>query len=273
MKPILTAVLALLSLTAAAQSPRTQVMTLGVFHFNFPNLDARQISKSDQVDVLDSAHQKEIESIVTRIQRFRPTIIVIERQPSRQRRTDSTFQLYLQGRYELRRNEEEQLGFRLAKRLGLSTLSCVDEWGSFTPRLDSIVYGTDSIEAKKFESAFENDPDSAKHVNPKAIYKTKGILAELRQANDEAAIRKSLGNYLIGPFKYESTEHDFTGVDFETGRWFNRNLKIFRNIQRIKAGPEDRILVIFGAGHMNLLNFFFDCSPEYTRVKTNDYLK
>ena len=31
-----------------------------------------------------------------------------------------------------------------------------------------------------------------------------------------------------------SQEKDFTGVDFETGRWFSRNLKIFRNIQRIE---------------------------------------
>ncbi|MEP7266457.1 MAG: DUF5694 domain-containing protein, partial [Saprospiraceae bacterium] len=55
--------------------------------------------------------------------------------------------------------------------------------------------------------------------------------------------------------------------------WFNRNLRIFRNIQKINAKPTDRILVIFGAGHMNLLNIFFKASPEYKLVERNKYLK
>lgn len=257
----------------AAQPAKTQVMTLGSFHFNFPNLDVVKTDQSDQIDVLEPRFQKEIEAIVSKIARFKPTVIVIERQPSRQRRTDSLFGEYLAGRYQLKRSEEEQIGFRLAKRLGLSKLYCVDEWGNFTARMGAIIDGSDSLGLKRFETHFENDPDSAKRFATPRLYKTEGILAELRQANDEANIKKSLGNYLIGPFKYEAQEHDFTGVDFETGRWFSRNLKIFRNMQRIPTGPADRILVIFGAGHLNLLNYFFDCSPEYGRVRTNDYLR
>ena len=68
------------------------------------------------------------------------------------------------------------------------------------------------------------------------------------------------------------TISDYIGVDFETGRWFNRNLRIFRNIQRIETGPSDRILVIFGAGHLNLLNYLFECSPEYRLEEANKYL-
>jgi hypothetical protein len=223
--------------------------------------------------VFEPKYQKEIESIVSKISRFKPTIIVIERQPSRQHYTDSIYNSYLLGNYKLNRTEEEQIGFRLARLLGIKKLQCVDEWGTFTEKLNNIVFGNDSIEAKKFETYFELNPDSSKSFNPAPLFKTKGILAALRQNNDEENIKKSLGNYLIGLFKYESKENDFTGVDFETGRWFSRNLKIFRNIQRITTSPSDRILVIFGAGHLNLLNYFFDCSPEYRRVKTNAFLK
>jgi len=82
-----------------------------------------------------------------------------------------------------------------------------------------------------------------------------------------------MGTYLIGTFKYETKGNEFFGPDFVTGWWFNRNLRIFRNIQKINAKPADRILVIFGAGHMTLLNSFFDASPEYKLLKVNDYLK
>lgn len=40
------------------------------------------------------------------------------------------------------------------------------------------------------------------------------------------------------------------------GWWHRRNLKILANIIRITESPEDRILVVYGAGHNKLLNQF-----------------
>src|SRR6185436_117969 len=107
----------------------------------------------------------------------------------------------------------------------------------------------------------------------KPTLRANGIRKELLLLNDDERINASLGDYLIGIFKYEEKENDFLGVDFETGRWFSRNLKIFRNIQRINVTADDRIAVIFGAGHLNLLNYFFTCSPEYEFVDVKEFLK
>ncbi len=255
-----------------AQDQRPQVLTLGVFHFEFPNREVQQIANEDQIDVLEPKYQAEIDSIAERLARFKPTAIVIERQPLEQRTIDSLYMAYLAGRHHLSRGEEEQLGFRLAKRFGLRTLHCVDEWGVFTPHVDSLISGTDSTGAKKFEDYFNADPDSALHSARSFTFKTKGILPALREMNDPANVERSLGDYLIGLFKYEEAPGEFTGVDFETGRWFNRNLRIFRNIQRIPVTKDDRILVIYGAGHMNVLNYLFHCSPEYTFVNVSRYL-
>ncbi len=272
MKIIFAALLAFIFTTLKAQSPQTPVMTLGTFHFIFPNFDVSKVSKNDQIDVLEPGFQKEIEEIVRKISIFKPTIIVIERQPSEQHMIDSLFDRYVNGNYQLGRTEEEQIGFRLAKYLGVKKLYCVDEWGNFNEKIKKIVNGKDSVEAEKFETYYEQNPDKSKYFKSVPIYKTQGILAALRQSNEEINIKMDLGNYLIGPFKYESKEGDFTGVDFETGRWFSRNLKIFRNIQRIEVNSSDRILVVYGAGHLNLLNYLFDCSPEYERVNTIDFL-
>ncbi len=97
-------------------------------------------------------------------------------------------------------------------------------------------------------------------------------MAELKRLNSAEYVKKGLGDYLIGIFKYETKENDQLGPDFVTSWWFNRNLRIFRNIQRINAKPDDRILVIYGAGHLNLLNIFFEASPEYQFLHINDYL-
>ena len=254
---------------------QTKVLTLGSFHFNFPNLDIEKTGKDDQIDVLDSKYQKEIELIVDRLAEFNPTKIVIERQPKYQKTYDSLYTSYLNGEHKLTRSEEQQIGFRLAKQMGLKKLYCTDAWGNDYEDVKKITDGNDSIAKEKFMDFFYSNPDSTlvSFRDEVDLFKTDGILAQLIKSNSREYVRKGLGDYLIGIFKYETKEYQQLGPDYVTSWWFNRNLRIFRNIQRIDAKPEDRILVIYGSGHMNLLNIFFDSSPEYELLKVNDYLE
>lgn len=276
MKRTLIFCLLLLNLAVKAQETNYQpieVLTLGVFHFNFPNLDVEKTEESDKIDVLQDKYQAEIELIVKKLAEFKPTIIVVEQRVKYQTRIDSLYNLYIQNKYISGRPEHEQIGFRLAKKMKLDKLHCVDEWGDFDADIEKLLSRKDTLEYSKFDAFFYNNPDRDKVFHLNHVFKTKGILEELKQLNNPDNISKSLGFYLTGMFKYESQEDDFLGVKFETGRWFSRNLKIFRNIQRIETKPSDKILVIYGAGHMNLLNIFFESSPEYKLVKANDYLK
>jgi len=252
---------------------QTKVLTLGSFHFTFPNLDITKTNKKDQINVLDTKYQKEIEFIVAKLAKFKPTKIVIEREPKRQQTYDSLYVSYVNGNHKLSGSEEQQIGFRLAKRLGLSKIYCTDAWGTDYEDVKKIVDGSDSIAKEKFLHYFFNNPDSIlKPVHRKSLFKTEGILAELKRLNSAEYIKKGLGDYLIGIFKYETKGYEQFGPDYVTSWWFNRNLRIFRNIQRVSTTSEDRILVLYGAGHMNLLNIFFDASPEYKLVPVNDYL-
>ena len=114
----------LLSLTVflvsvSGQTQRAEVLTLGTFHFNFPNLDVVKIDESDQIDVLDPRHQAEIEEIVDRLAKFKPTIIAIELSTHYQSAIDSLYNNYLAGKHDLNRGETQQIGFRLGKKLGI----------------------------------------------------------------------------------------------------------------------------------------------------------
>lgn len=270
----LTAILLTLFSFAQGQENITEVLTLGTFHFAFHNRDVIKTDKKDQIDVLDKKYQVEIEDIANQIVKFKPTIIVIEQSPEFQSRIDSFYKSYVAGNYKLSREEGEQIGFRVGKKLGIKKIYCVNDWGRNYNSIDSLL-DNDSTARKKFMDFFYHNPDTAKirQSFPSDIFVTEGIKAELRMKNDEKNIQKDLGSYFMGIFKYETEQEPFFGADYVTGWWFNRNLRIFRNIQKIKRSPADRILVIYGAGHMNLLNMFFRSSPEFTLVKTNDYLK
>lgn len=275
MKLLLSLLLSLsVSLVAAyGQTQKTEIMMLGTFHFNFPNLDVKIVERDDQIDVLEPQHQKEIKEIVNRLALFNPTIIVIEANPQDQSRIDSLYDRYVEGVHTLSRNERQQIGFRLGKMLGIEKLYCTDDWGRHYDHVRELLNNEDSREYAEFYNTFYNNPDSSLFYMPDPIFKTESILAELIRINDERDIKNHFGNYLIGPFKYATDENEFFGVDFITGWWLNRNLRIFRNIQKIDRKPDDKILVIYGAGHLNTLNYFFDCSPEFDLVDTNYYLK
>ena len=253
-------------------SQEIEVMTLATFHFAFHNRDIHKTPKENQIDVLSPKYQDEIINIVEKLSKFKPTIIAIESDQKNQSKIDSLYNLYCADKYKLGVNEIEQIGFRLARRMGLKKLHCTNASGSVTENVDKIYNGNDSPERKKFFDYFYNHPDTSKVYIKKDMFKTKGILEELKEVNSDEHLKKNLGNYLIGMLKYQTDDDEYFGVDFTTGWWFNRNLRIFKNIQKIETDASDKIFVMFGTDHMNLLNIFFDASPEYKLVKPKNYL-
>jgi hypothetical protein len=252
------------------QPPQTKVMTLGVFHFAYPNLDAVVVAEEDQISVLDEPYQSEIISIVRAIEKFSPTIICVERVPDRQNFTDSLYSLYLDGSLQPARNEIYQLGFRIAKNLNLPGVICVDDPGRHYDNINELFQ--DSTRLGGLVEHYQNSPDSIYQVHTFSG-RISSIIDELIRKNSPEYITDRLSIYLLNPFKYEEEPGDFLGVDFETGRWYNRNLRIFRNVQRMPQSPDDRILLIVGAEHLNLLNLFFDISKEYEFISPLPYLE
>jgi hypothetical protein len=253
-----------------AVPPKTQIMTLGVFHFAYHNLDVKQTPPEDQINVLDAPYQDEIQSIADALARFHPTVIAVEADPKDQAKIDSLYAQYKAGEWEARRGEIYQLGFRLARMLKLGGVRCVNNWGRAYPSIQALL--KDPSRVARLENYVANSTGSV-YRGSRTEKRVRHITDTLIELNNPRHIYHDLAIYLVSPFKYEEKPGDFTGVDFETGRWFSRNLRIFRNLQRLPHGPDDRILVIFGAGHLNLLNFFIDVSPEYELVSPLPYLK
>jgi len=79
---------------------------------------------------------------------------------------------------------------------------------------------------------------------------------------------RDYGYYLLGEFK----NGKYNGADALATYWYDRNLRIFRNIQRITTSPNDRILVLFGAGHISVLDQLLKCTPEYNYIKFDDLI-
>ena len=249
---------------------QTKIMTLGVFHFAFPNLDVVKTEEKDKISVLDEPFQSQIKSICKAIEEYNPTIIAIELTPDQQPIIDSLYSLYKSDKFNLKKSESSQLGFRIGKQLNLDKVYCVDDRGRHYENINELF--NDKTRMSKFEDYYLNSRDTVYDL-PVSNNKISNIIDALYEANNPERIKERLASYLLHPFKYEENAGDFTGVDFETGRWYNRNLRIFRNIQRISNGGQERILLIIGSEHLNLLNLFFDTSREFELVSPLPYLE
>lgn len=108
--------------------PRAQVLLLGVFHFA-ANRD--HLKQEHPWEVFSERRQAEIEEVVGRLAAFRPTKVCLEHPAAREEELDRLYRAYREGARELEPAEDEQLGFRLAARLGHDRVYGIDAWGLF----------------------------------------------------------------------------------------------------------------------------------------------
>jgi hypothetical protein len=250
----------------AFPAPTAQVMLVGTFHFDNPGLDAYKHRFG--VDILSPARQREVEDVVTRLAAFRPTKVAVEWSRERQVQLDSLYREYRAGRLQPRASEVFQLGFRLAARLGHERVYAVN-----VERHEALM-GSVEPHIPELEHADSTDAWRARYRRWRAwddsMKATRTLAAHLRHLNDPATIRRDHGSYLTGFFTVGG-DSSYVGPDFIAG-WFDRNLRIFRNLQRITDRADERILVVYGAGHLATLRHFVESSPEYRLVEAAELL-
>ena len=241
---------------------KTKVLVVGSFHFDYPNLDAHKTEKGDQVDVLSPKTAKEVTALVEYIKKFKPTKIAIEAFP--EWNANQKLKEYNEGKYADKRDERYQLAMRIAKELKINELYSIDA-NSVLDDLQEKFAKTDSLYFKNLsaEYDFQSDDPVSKQYNiffkssePKNF---RSLLDLFKYTNGKEYHQYEYGAYLSGDFKLR--EHD--GADMLALYWYNRNLRMFRNIQNIPHHPEDRLLVIVGNGHASVLRQLFTSSPDF----------
>lgn len=246
---------------APQSEPRAQILVLGTYHFANPG---RDVVKTEVADVLTPAKQTEIEEIVQALARFRPTKIAVEVRPNRAGSLDSLYAAYRAGRHALSRNEVQQLGFRLADRFRHPRLYPVDHEGEF--HFGAVMQYAQEHDPVFVERVQRTLADITAEEN--RLHKERSIGEILRLKNEPEGIARGHGHYV--DMAHVGAGDTYVGADL-LSKWYARNIRIFSDLQRI-AGPEDRILVIFGAGHAAILRELIAADPKLELVEANEYL-
>lgn len=248
------------------QNPRTKVLVVGTFHFDYPNLDAHKTMKEDQVDVLSPKTSKEVTELVNYIKKFKPTKIAIEAWP--EWNANQKLKEYSEGKHRDQRDERYQLAMRIANDLKIGELYSIDA-GSVLDDLMEKLGKTDSLYFKNLLKDYDFKSDDPISQGFTALYKGsepknfKSLLDNFMYLNSKEYHQYGYGVYLSGDFKLRQ----YDGADMLAMYWYNRNLRMFRNMQNIPHNAEDRILVIAGNGHAAVFRQLLTYSAEYDFVE------
>ena len=246
-----------------AAPARPEILILGTYHMANPG---RDIYNTQADDVLAPKRQAEIGEVIEVLKRFRPTKIAVERDPSDERlRKD--YAGYLAGTRELTRNEIEQIGYRLAKELDLKQIYGVDADGEFPyPRL--VKYAKATGRAQEFEALSNEIGEMVKASN--GYMSSHTVLEVLRDLNSDEKVAQAVGFY------YRQAElgepYDWAGADLVSD-WFRRNMRIYTNIVQLVESPNERVLVIYGSGHLGWLRQAFANNPRFRVRKLAELMR
>jgi hypothetical protein len=246
--------------SASPQQTRAEVLVLGVYHMANPGHD---IFNMPADDVLAPGRQQEIAELDATLKKFKPTKIAVENDS--QRKLNERYAQYLAGQYVLTANEIDQIGLRLAKELGHTAIYAVDADGDF-PFQRVINFAKAKGQSAQVDALMA---DIGAMVKAQGEYlKSHTVLQTLLYMNADAKVAEDVGFYYREAHYGEPG--DYAGPDLLT-EWYRRNIHIFNNVTKLMTASDDRILVIFGAGHLGWLRQDFASDPTLRLRKLDEF--
>lgn len=254
-----------LSGRAAIESiDKIKILNFGTFHMGFTT-DAY----TTEFDEHDRENKKEVHEIAELLSKFKPTVIVVEWAPEYNERLQSHYNDYLEEPDMLFENpgEVQLLAFELGRLSKTQRIYGIDHKMDYNYRIAEEIDNTiDSVLINRFYS----DPlPFYPEVN--LDEDTLSLLEKLKLTNHDSYL-----DFLItinaDILTHAGTEIGFEGAD-EAARYYQRNLRMYSNLNRIQFNKEDRVFILMGASHTAFFRDFMGRSPKYEMVNTFDYLK
>ena len=240
---------------SADDPPTIRVLPLGVFHFN---------GAPDSSDPMAPTQQREIQAVIDSLLGFHPTKIAVEWPAEDSARLDSLYRAYQAGRHELRTNEIEQLGFRIAKRRGHPRVHAIDH---------KLAWPMDTVEtwAQKHQPSFVR-------FRKQWLNRMSDLSDSLHRHGTirEILLHQNTKQYLsrIQEARMRTLEagagENYVGIE-PPASLSRRNMRIFANLLSV-VEAEDRVLIIYGSGHSYYFRRYVREHPEMKLIRSREHL-
>lgn len=252
-------------LVPTPKTPTAEVLIVGVFHFDSPGLD---MFNTRVKDILGERRQAEIRDVVKRLEAFQPTKLAVEA-PYGSTAVQNRLDKFLTDNYQLTSSEIDQIALRLAKNLGLKEIHGIDFKQDMNMGV-AIQYAKENGQGDLVEQTIQEFSSKIKPLIDEESLEGASVLKILSDMN--APEFERLGHGLYMTLLRIGKNDKYVGADL-VAAWYERNLKIATNVIRIADAPDDRILILIGAGHAPLIRQILSQTPGFRVREAAEFLK
>ncbi|MFT7435104.1 MAG: hypothetical protein ACI8UX_000896 [Psychromonas sp.] len=245
-----------------------EVLVLGTFHFG----ETSDFQEANYDDVLSPKRQREIGEVVNKLALFKPDKIFVENTPEAQLFWDNVFKKYKIGAKlkspSVLKNEIYQLGIKTARltgnKNGVICINYTNPTGSENSNSNHLweTFSKEVIQNKpEYPTFFKSNRLAAStfdtYLKQHEAWKSLSLREHLIRMNEEESLR-NLQYFNVLAWMDNNTN----GIGSElTSLEYFRNLKIVQNLYTHLNNSDERILVIFGAAHAQILKDIFKSQP------------
>ncbi|SHG98240.1 hypothetical protein SAMN05444372_112108 [Flavobacterium micromati] len=239
------------------------VLNFGTFHMGLTN-DAT----TTEFDENDRKNQLAIKEIAKKLSEFRPTVIIVERPPSFDNRLQAEYSEYVSNpKMKFKDPSEiELLAYELGRISGTKRIYGVDHKMSYNYNIGSEM--TNSIDSTWHNKYYKNPLQYYPDVN---IDQSKLNLLEKLKITNQQSFLDFLIEVNAEMLAHVGSEKGFEGAD-EATKYYQRNIRMYSNLNRIPLNENDRVFIILGASHTAYFKDFIQRSPKFKMVDTFQYL-
>lgn len=243
---------------------KIEVLNFGTFHMGETS-DAYKT----EFDENDKENQKAVHKIAAMLAKFKPTVILVETRPEHDEKLQKLYKEYIKNpdmKFK-NPNEVELLAYELGRLSGTQRIYGIDHKMSYNYRIGAEI--NNEIDKEMLKKYYRNPIPF--HTSAQVDLDNLSLLNHLKLSNHDLYL-----DFLITAnadmLTHIGSKKGFEGAD-EAAKYYQRNLRMYSNFNRIKLTENDRVFILMGASHTAFFRNFISRSPKYKMVNTFDYLK
>ena len=243
---------------------KIQVLNFGTFHMGFTS-DANKT----EFDEEDRKNQQRVHAIAEKLSDFDPTVIIVEQEPKYNEKIQQEYGNYVNNPDTVFENpsEIELLAYELGRLSGTERIYGIDHKMGYNYRIGQEI---DNQIDPQWHDKYYNDPLTF-YPSVNTDRDSLNMLGKLRLTNRDQYL-----DFLIAVnadmLTHAGTEGGYEGAD-EAAKYYQRNLRMYSNLNRIELDEDDRIFILMGASHTAFFRDFMSRDPKYKMVDTFKYLR
>lgn len=251
------------SKTISLETEKIKVLNFATFHMG-STTDASNI----EFDENDIKNQEDAKKIAQLISKFKPTVICVEVPVKDYAELNTEYQKYVTNPENTSSyyGEVGLVAFEVGRLNNVSNLYGIDHKLEYNYNINNDL--SNKIDSLTFNTFQANPFASIPELNP--FEENMSLMEKLRRMNNP----KFLDFLIIANadmLTYVGSKEGFEGAD-EAAKYYQRNLRIYSNLNRIPLTKKDRVFILSGGSHTAFLNEFMKRSPKYEVVNTMKYL-